>query len=72
MSPNMKSVYSSNVDSIGYDSETSELYVVWRSSQKTSIYSGVPLDVAVETMNAFSVGQAIRLNIKGVYEHRYA
>jgi len=67
----MRSVFSSNVDEIGYDQETEELHVKWTSG-KTSIYGpGVSPDVAEQTMNAFSVGQAVRA-IKGSYPHRYA
>lgn len=67
----MKSVFSSNVDEIGYDEEKSELVVVWKGG-KTSIYSGVPQIVAEQTMNDWSVGKAISSNIKPNYSHRYA
>jgi hypothetical protein len=67
----MKEVFSSNVDQIGYDEDTSELTVVWKGG-KTSIYSGVPQSVAEQTMNDWSVGKAINANIKPAYAHRYA
>jgi hypothetical protein len=68
----MRSVISDNVSDIGYDDETGELHVVWKKSGKTSVYSGVPAGVASQTMNAFSVGQAISQDIKPNYPHRYA
>jgi hypothetical protein len=70
MTLEMQSVFSSNVDEIGYDPETSDLVVVWRSG-KRSIYSGVPQDVANDVMNAASVGQALNMSVKPLYAHRY-
>lgn len=70
MPAEMKSVFSSHISEVGYDSDTAELIVQWQSG-KTSSYSGVPDDVAREVMNAASVGSAIRDMIKGVYSHRY-
>jgi hypothetical protein len=68
--PDMQSVYSTNVNAIGYDAENSELYVEWNSG-KISIYSGVPEDVAESVKKAPSVGTAMR-DIKAEYRHRYA
>lgn len=67
----MRDVFSSHVDRIGYDAEAEELTVEWKKG-KTSVYSGVPADVAESVMNAFSVGQAIHNQIKSNYPHRYA
>ena len=65
-----KNVYSSNVSTIGYDAETQEMYVSWTKG-KRSIYSGVPESVAEEIATAPSVGQALNMNIKPYYGHRY-
>lgn len=66
----MKSVFSSNVSEIGYDQETEELHVTWNSG-KTSVYGpGISPDLANETMNSFSIGQAVR-GIKAQFPHRY-
>ena len=66
-----QNVYSSNVSSVGYDAEKQEMYVTWIRG-KTSIYSGVPEAVALDTANAASVGSFLNSEIKGQYGHRYA
>lgn len=71
MAPEMRSVFSSVVDTIGYDEESQQLIVVWARSGKTSIYSGVSADVANGVINAPSVGQALHERIKPNYDHRY-
>lgn len=70
MEINMKDVFSSHVNQIGYDAEKSELHVAWDTG-KRSVYSEVPQDVAHGVMNNWSVGSAIREQIKPNYQHRY-
>lgn len=65
-----KSVYSSNVESVGYDSEAKELIVTWKKG-KRSIYAGVPEELAEQLSNAPSVGSMINAEIKPYYSHRY-
>lgn len=65
-----KDVYSSNVQSIGYEEESHEMIVTWLKG-KRSAYVGVPEDKAWEIANAASVGSAINSDIKGQYPHRY-
>lgn len=71
MPPTMKSVYSSNVTHVGHDPETSELHVTWKSG-KTSVYEGVPADLAEQVRTSHSVGTAVREMIVPSYTHRYA
>ena len=66
--PEMKSVYSSHVDSIGHDG--SDLYVRWDSG-KISVYKGVPASVAAEVAGSWSVGKALREQVKDRYDHAY-
>ena len=66
-----KSVYSSNVSEVGYDSDTSELLITWSKSGKVSAYEGVPEDVAEACSRAPSVGQYVNSEIKPFYSHRY-
>ena len=40
-----KTVYSSHVSAVGYDSDTGELSVEWDTG-KVSVYAGVPAEVA--------------------------
>ena len=63
-------VYSSHVDRVGWDEETSELVIEWKNG-KTSAYAGVSEDLAQQVANAPSVGTMIHNQIKGVYPHRY-
>ena len=65
-----QAVYSSNVSEVGYDDESGELLVVWKSG-KTSAYQGVPEDVALKLANAPSVGKMINDEIKPYYSHSY-
>lgn len=68
--PWTKSVYSSNVSTVGYDEETQELIINWTRG-KRSIYSGVPEELAVQLSNAPSVGQMLNSEIKPNFNHRY-
>lgn len=63
-------VFSSNVDQVGYDADTSELYVQWVKG-RTSVYSGVDAELAKQIANAPSVGGALNEFIKPFYAHRY-
>lgn len=66
--PEMKSVFSSHVESVGYRDGT--LFVTWLSG-KTSSYKGVPPDVAEKAANNWSVGEFIRNEIKPNFPHEY-
>lgn len=70
MTATMRNVFSSRVNMVGHDPETNQLVVQWKRG-KTSIYDGVPADLAFQVMNAPSVGQAIHNQIKPKYAHRY-
>lgn len=65
----MREVYSTRVSSIGYDN--GNLYVTWARGGKTSVYSGVPSNLADEVMNAASIGAALKMSIEGSYPHSY-
>jgi hypothetical protein len=65
-----KSVASSNVTEIGYDEDTHELLVTWKSG-RVSAYAGVPEAIAEELSRAPSVGGMLNSDIKPHYSHRY-
>lgn len=65
-----KPVFSSNVQTVGYDEDNHSLIVTWKNGRK-SAYEGVPEEVAVQLSNAPSVGQMINSEIKPNYPHRY-
>ena len=71
MPPVMQSVFSSHVSRVGYDADTQELHVEWDSG-KTSVYSGVPPDVADEARKSWSVGTFLTENVKYQFPHRYS
>jgi len=64
-----KSVYSTMVQSIGYDADREAMVVTWSNGSQGE-YSGVPEDVAVSCSNAASVGQFINSEIKPIYAYR--
>jgi len=66
----MQPVFSSSVDSIGYDPETQALHVAWAGG-KTSVYRGVPADVAEDASKSWSVGTFLNENVKDKYPHQY-
>jgi len=64
------SVYSSHVQSIGWDEALGGMIVTWKSG-KRSLYIGVTEELADEVSRAPSVGSMIGSEIKPNYEHRY-
>lgn len=67
----MKDVFSSDIRSIGFDYEKSALIVVWLRSGRVSMYSDVPAKIAEDVMKSWSVGSAVRTEIKPNFKHRY-
>jgi hypothetical protein len=68
--PEMKWVDSSNVESIGYDEESKDLYVRFRSGSPMYIYEGVPQASFDELMNSDSIGSYLNQQIKPNYHFR--
>ena len=66
MAVEWKLVESSNVATIGYDEETNELHVQFKSGAEY-IYSDVPQDVVQEFLDADSKGKFLNERIKGIY-----
>ncbi|MCK9482184.1 MAG: KTSC domain-containing protein [Bacteroidia bacterium] len=64
--PEMHYVSSSNVESVGYDEETSTLYVSFLTGFLYT-YLNVPIVVFNQLLHAPSVGGYLNANIKGVY-----
>lgn len=65
----MFSVSSSNVAEVGYDEQSSQLYVQFNSGE-LYIYDGVPFNEFENLKNASSVGSYLALNIKNRYPYR--
>ena len=65
----MRAVYSSHVDEIGYDSEKSEFHVKYQTGD-THVYEGVPPDKAAIVETAPSIGKALHAEIRGKYKSR--
>ena len=63
-------VFSSHVDSIGYDTATRELHVTY-SSGRTAVYEGVDAGVMRSVVTSPSIGLALREHVRGRYKHRY-
>lgn len=71
MSVTLHDVRSSHVRQIGHDPDTQEMHVVWDSG-RTSVFTGVPANVADRVRKSHSVGKALGEEVKGKYGHRYA
>ncbi|MDE2097116.1 MAG: KTSC domain-containing protein [Patescibacteria group bacterium] len=72
MPTDMRHVFSSTIERIGYDPDTSELIVQWKDKKgRVSAYEGVAPDKAFQIMNAPSVGEALHRSIKPNHKHRY-
>ena len=65
-----RSVFSSMVSEVGYNSDAKELLITWKNGRR-SVYSGVDEGLADEIARAPSVGQAVNSQIKPYFEHRY-
>ena len=65
-----QAVFSSVVESVGFDDSTNELIVTWKSG-RISAYEGVPEELAQQVANAPSVGRAVGSQIKNQFPHRY-
>ncbi len=68
-SVNLVSVESSNLDKVGYDDFTNDLYVQFKSSG-LYVYYNVPKEVYNELLSAESKGKYHNKNIKWKYEYK--
>jgi hypothetical protein len=67
----MHFVRSRSIDSIGYDPDSSELYVKFVHAPTVYVYRDVPREVFARLMSAPSKGQFVNLEVKPVYSfHR--
>ena len=66
--PEMKSVASSNVGSIGYNEDTQELYVRFLNNS-LYVYKNVPKIEFEGLENAPSIGSYIHRNLRNVYAY---
>lgn len=64
-----QNVFSSNVQTVAYDSEAGEMVVTFNSG-RVYAYEGVPEEVANDLSKTASVGQMLNSEIKGVYNFR--
>ncbi len=69
MTVTWESVESSNIDMIGYDQDSSQLHVRFKSGAEY-VYDEVPVAVHEEFLDADSKGKFLNERIKGRYEYR--
>ena len=71
----LRRVFSSHINGIGYDAAASELHVEFAGKNgkppQTAVYLGVPADVAQAVVDAPSIGTALHNLVKGKYAHGY-
>lgn len=65
----MEYVQSSNVEAIGYDSESQELHVKFLTGAAVYVYQGVPPTVHEKFMAAPSKGSFLHREVKAVYPY---
>jgi len=65
----MSPVNSSNIEEVGYDTDTQTLQVKFHSG-KSFQYAAVPESIHDEMLNAASVGGYFMANIRGAYPYR--
>ncbi|HRW55819.1 MAG TPA: KTSC domain-containing protein [Phycisphaerae bacterium] len=63
----MRSVKSSNLESVGYDPVTEILAVKFQRNPKVYEYAGVPQQKHLEMMSADSIGSYFARNIRGKF-----
>jgi KTSC domain len=63
----MKSVFSSMISEVGYDTETEELLVKFSKAGKTAAYKGAPEGLAEQLAHAPSVGSMFLSEVKPFY-----
>lgn len=68
--PEMRKVYSSHIDEVGYDAEAQEMHVRFQNGSHI-VYQGVPPEAARGVMNAPSIGSALWGTVRGRFEHTY-
>lgn len=68
--PQMKPVFSSHVDQIGYDDKNNTLHVLYKNGARVT-YDGVGPDKAKQVMSAASIGEALHGLIRGQHKHSY-
>ena len=69
--PEMRKVFSSHIDAVGYDSESGELHVQW-SNGSTGHYPGVSPEHARSVLSAPSIGQELHRVVRGRYDFSYS
>lgn len=66
--PDMTYVDSSNIEQVGYDSDTMELHVVFKDGA-LYVYTDVPVQIFEELLVAPSKGSFLNREVKGVYNY---
>jgi hypothetical protein len=66
--PDMTYVDSSNIEQIGYDSDSMELHIIFKDGA-LYVYANVPVQIYEELLSAPSKGSYLNREVKGVYEY---
>ena len=69
--PEMREIFSSHIAAVGYDPGTQDFHVTWQKGGRTSVYGGVPPEVASQITSSPSIGEALHALVRGKYSHRY-
>ena len=70
--PEMRSVFSSHVNQIGYDAEKRELHVSFAKGRRREVvYHDIDERTARDVMEAPSIGEEMWRSIRGRFPHRH-
>ena len=74
--PDMRPVFSSHIDSVGYDADLAELHVRFQPSRnhpngRTAVYKDVPPHIGNGVLTAPSIGTALHFAIRGRFGFGY-
>jgi hypothetical protein len=68
--PEMRKVFSSHINSVGYDDETGELHVEFANGSHGH-YADVPPEVAGQVLSAPSIGMELHRTVRGRHSFAY-
>ena len=68
--PEMRNVFSSHIDRVGYDEASGELHVYF-SNGSEGFYDGVPPEVGESVLSAPSIGEELHRVVRGKFGFSY-
>lgn len=70
MPPEMRNVWSSHIERVGYDEEARELHIVYANGSHV-VHRDVPPEVGRDVLTAPSIGSEVWRSVRGRFGHTY-